>query len=165
MVWLALILAFLFIWGGILAVKPSPHQKRLAGLREQAMKRGMRITLGSQLKLETGYDHSRLVAYRRYRSRALPGCQGWIWRDENGQIQASNGCFRQPDVALRQQLASLPNGCRLVAAGSGDVLVAWDESGGVQLLEQIAQYLEFVERWTVERCTATPEKSSLRSEY
>lgn len=139
----------LFLWGGIVAVRPSPAQKRIAGLRQKAMEKGMRVRLGSQLKLGVQADLSRIIAYLLHRPKTLKNSSGTILlRSGTGEDNRATGIFTRPDGRLEQILDSLPKGCSLVASSGTEVMIGWDERGGESEVEAISEALQQLMEWT-----------------
>ena len=142
-------MSILLVWGGMVAVRPSPAQKRIAGLRQFAIERGLRIRLGSQLKLGLSRDLSDLVAYVKFRQGRVKDGSGVLLRNpESGQVQHSSGCFRHPDDRLDRLLESLPEGCALLASSAAEVLIGWGERGDAADVERIIAALDELQEWT-----------------
>lgn len=152
MIWWVIGLSALFLWGGIVAVRPSPAQKRIANLRQTAIEKGLRVRLGSQLKLGIEADMSRVIAYIRHRPKSLKNCTGTLLRDlSTGATKRAVGVFARPDSALEEILSSLPEGCSLVASNGSEVMIGWDERGADESVEQISSSLEQLLHWTENR--------------
>ena len=162
MVWWVVVLSALFIWGGILTVRPSPGQRRIAAMRQSAIEKGLRIRLGRLLKLPLHQDLSDLVAYVQFRPRPMPNSSGALLRDkQTGQILHRSGCFLRSDAELEALSESLPSGCTLLASSAGDVMIGWDERGSLVDVERIAEALPKLLSWTASRSPeANPESQN-----
>lgn len=151
MIWWAIGLSALFLWGGIVAVRPSPGQRRIAGLRQAAIENGLRVRLGSQLKLGLEADLSRVVAYILHRSKTLKNCTGTLLVDPStAVVKHATGIFARPDAGLEGILSELPSGCSLLASNGSEVLIGWDERGGQDGVARISELLKRLLAWTQE---------------
>lgn len=146
MIWWALIFVFLFVLGGILAVRPSPHQRHVAKLREAAMSRGLKVRLGQQLDLPPDIEPRWVAGYIKPRPGDTKGRSGSLRLD--AEPLRGEGCFKRVDADLAERLAQLPAGCCLVRSTAQQILVVWDESGELEDIERIAEVIDALESWS-----------------
>ena len=152
MIWWAIGLSALFLWGGIVAVRPSPAQRRIANLRQAAIQRGLRVRLGSQLKLGLETDLSRVIAYILHRPKTLKNSSGTLLLDPaTAEVKHAVGIFARPDAALEEIIKGLPVGCSLLVSNSSEVMIGWDERGSEDSVAQISNMLEELRQWSEKR--------------
>jgi hypothetical protein len=140
MIWLVLIGVGMFVLGGLLAVQPSKHQKRLAALRGSAMQKGVHIKLPVSLKFP---DNAKKSDYPYY-------CLMLTERDQGNKYRH---VLRRDDDSLPRvsdplekffcgTLNALGTDYKAVYVGSGLVGVSWNESGAEQCPERLLESLE-----------------------
>tara|TARA_R110002073_G_scaffold31930_4_gene97406 strand:- start:81 stop:530 length:450 start_codon:yes stop_codon:yes gene_type:complete len=140
MVWLFLIGAAMFVWGGLLAVQPSKTQKRIAVLRESAMHEGLHIKLPVSLKFPEGAQKSDSPYYCLTLSdRKLGNRYRHVLRREDGRLPED---LSDPmDISFCEALNKLGDEYKAVYLGAGLLGISWNEAAQEQVPEKLLQAL------------------------
>lgn len=149
MEWLLIIFFLLLVAAPVMWLKPSPRQKRVARLRDLAIKAGVEVKLAkSPLHNDTGTMPSYRFAYPPQRpgprfvlvreaeasDRLKLFCPGWRWR-----IEPLRGLPEPAEARLRQLLERLPQDALIIESGREALMLWWHES---QDGERFSRYLD-----------------------
>lgn len=140
MIWLLLIGTALFVLGGLMAARPSKYQKRIATLRDSAIKEGVHIKLPVSLKFPEGAQKSEWPYYCLALSdRNLANTYRHVLRKEDDNLPED---IRDPiDRAFCQALEDLGSDYRAAYMGSCLLGISWNEAGEEQVPDKLLQAL------------------------
>lgn len=142
MVWWFLLGAVLFILGGILSIQPSKTEKRIAALRESAMRQGLHVKLPMSLKFPEGEVKSDAPYYCvNFKDRRPANHFIHIMRKDNGAVPELINPDQYQKVALAA-LEQIGKGYKAVYVASGLVGISWDEADTDTVPEQLVQVLQ-----------------------
>lgn len=149
MEWLLIIFLLMFVIAPVMWLKPSPRQKRVARLRDMAMKAGVEVKL---TKSPLHNDSGTMPSYRWPYPPQRPGprfllvrdveasdrlktfCPGWRWR-----IEPMRGLPDTVEARLKALLERLPQDALVIESGREALLLWWHES---QDGERFTRYLD-----------------------
>lgn len=137
MLYLTVTIAFLFVIGSVMWLRPSPAEKRLANLRQCAVQNGLRVNWLSSKDVAWMQSPSQSwvrYAYLRPQQRETLIQLRWL-RDANGW---------QPKSHL-QTLTSdfgLPVSVEAIEITAHDCAIVWRESGSEDDVRRIAEALK-----------------------
>ena len=146
MVWLFLIGAAFFVLGGLLSVQPSKTQKRIAGLREKAMQKGLHVKLPVSLKFPEGVTKSDKPYYcKNLSDRSLAHQFVHVMRMDDGSLKSkSSGCSKCKSL-FETSLKGLPLEFNAIYMGSGLLGISWNEAIVTEIPENLLECLAEIE--------------------
>lgn len=122
-------------------VRPSKREKRIAGLRELAIGKGLQVRLSSRLKLPQELSRLDCACYLLNRKSDAEGKVGSGFRDmENGKIRCY-GSLAGLEDRIKAHFEQLPEGAEAFVVSETFVGVCWDEKGDQASIEQIMDQL------------------------
>lgn len=151
--WIPILLclaAVALFFGPVLLMQPTPAQRREARLRKKALDLGMRVHLQPVPK-DSGETRAKMIAayclpwennkdasnvwllVKTGYSHGLHFSGHWDWekKAEGGNLSA-----------LQQALETVPERVTAIASGPQGLCCYWNELGGEQVLEEIANWLK-----------------------
>lgn len=144
----ALFIVFCATIGPILMLKPSPRQRAVAQLRQQALGLGLKVgivSLGKDLtpvyrwewpkSNKTQYGDTAWRLERKSYQHDIHLADYWYWSDSERPSQAVI------DV-IEQALLTVPERVKAVSADGRGLGCFWSEQGGESVLEAIAVWLQ-----------------------
>ena len=146
MIWLSILAATALILGGVLSVRPSKAQKRIASIRASAMQSGIHVKLPVSLKFPDDIEKGRLPFYCRHlREISFAGSYYCVLRDDD-RISASSGDI---NVSLKTKidaiLMSADPDIRGFYLGDGLLGFSWLESERSEVLTGMGRCIDEVE--------------------
>jgi len=146
MVWFFLIGAAFFVLGGLLSVQPNKTQKRIAGLREAAMKAGLHVKLPMSLKFPEGVVKSETPYYcKNLLDRRLSHQFVHVLRLEDGSIKSKSSGNSESEYLFEQKLKSMPSEFNAIYLGSGLLGVSWSEAAVTDVPQTLLECLSEIE--------------------
>jgi len=137
MLYAALTLAFLFVIGSIMWLRPSPEDHRLAKLRQCAVSQGLRVNwLPSKDTAWLQAPQQKWVryAYIRPTPKSELGLQRWRKTDAGWKPVGHTAAFPGE--------LTLPEAVTALELTGGDCAVIWSEKGDAEVVNQIATALK-----------------------
>lgn len=137
MLYIAISVAFLFVIGSVMWLRPSPTEKRLAQLRQAAMQNGLRVGWMSVKDAEwLSQPNKKWIRYACLRPQLNERLQllRWLRQPEGWQP-------KQHDKRLTDDFG-LPAGVAAIEITAQDCAIIWAEEGNVQDVQTIAAALK-----------------------
>lgn len=148
MAWFIVIAVVLSLYGSFLMVKPSPHQRRIAALRQVAIGKQLDVRLASRMKLREPLSRGDMACLLANRAEGELGQPGSAFKNpETGKIR-SYGVFSSRQDELNKIFTGLPAGAEALVSSESYVAVCWDEKGDEASIDQIASSMEFIKGLT-----------------
>ncbi|HET8705915.1 MAG TPA: hypothetical protein VFM46_06395 [Pseudomonadales bacterium] len=137
MLYIALSVAFLFVMGSVMWLRPSPADKRLAGLRQTAASLGLRVSwLPSKETAWLQPPDRKWMRYACHRPSPKESLMLLRWlRTADGWLAIGH---REAFPAQLQ----LPESVAALELTAHDCAIIWSEEGGEEAVQQIAQALK-----------------------
>lgn len=146
MVWLFLIGAAFFVLGGLLAVQPTKTQKRIASLREAAMKSGLHVKLPMSLKFPESVIKSDKPYYcKNLNDRRFSHQFVHTLRQEDGSICSKSFGNSKLESVFEEALKALPQDFSAIYLGTGLLGISWNEAGVTEVPENLLECLAEIE--------------------
>ena len=131
-------------------VRPSKRDKRVAGLRQGAIERGLQVKLSSRLKLPQELSRLDCACYLLNREGDKRGKLGSGFKDtESGKIRCYGSLAGLEDW-VKECFDQLPEGAEAIVVSEKFAGVCWDEIGEQEdtekILIQLPRILELTQK-------------------